>query len=179
MRLKIFFATTVVAALLGVGAASVPPTAAPMKTFEDSMKRFSIQVPATWKSAENAEENSVSLTGDDASVIVSPLFRGTNIEDFQRRIALQYAYRSVDGPPKKNKVKWEKREVGDLKALESDYVVKAGPDDKFKQYRVLVITVDGKRHKFSILATIPVNLQEKSDLESRVMHIVDSFKETE
>lgn len=149
------------------------------KTVQDSMKRFTVQVPQSWQAKENAEENSMTITGDEGEVVISPVFRGTNVEELQRRMATPWAFRSLAGPPKKNKIKWEKREIGNLKALESDYDVKPGPDDKYKSYRIRVITIDGKEHKFCIVVTMPMELLQKNDLEKNVSKMVDSFKETD
>lgn len=149
-----------------------------LKTIQDSMKRFTVQAPQSWTAKENAEENSMVLNGEECEVVISPVYRGTNVVELQRRMALQWAYRALSGPPKKNKVKWEKIHIGHLKALDSKYDVKPGPTDKYKSYRVHVITVDGEKHKFSIVVTMPMELLQKNDLEKRVMAIVDSFKET-
>lgn|GEM_PF-4183647 len=145
---------------------------------QDSLKRFSIRVPAAWKATENPEGTSLSLTGEEALIVISPVYRGNDLEELHRNMALQFAYRDTGGPPKKNKIKWEKRRIGDLKALESTYETKGGTEDVHEKYRVHVITVDGEKHKFSFIVTIPLELANKDNLEDRVMKILDSFTES-
>ncbi len=163
--------------LLGIAGNSLLCGAEADKLVQDSMKRFSIQIPSTWKATENSDGNAVSIAGDDVMVVISPVFRGTNIDLLQHNMALQYALRSVEGPPKKNKVKVDKVRVGNLKAFESEYNIKGGDEDKYKEYHVRIISIDGDKHKFCIVSTVPMGKEGQSDLESQVQKLVDSFKE--
>lgn len=162
---------------LGVWSSPAVGAAEAEKTVQDSMKRFSLKVPASWKATENREGNSLTLTGEDCVIVVSPVFRGNNLEELHRRMAQGFAMRSVAGPPKKNKIKWDKRSVGNLKAFDSVYDIKGGPEDPHKEYRVHVITVDGEKHKFSLVTTIPLDVASKDSLEEHVSKIVESFDE--
>jgi hypothetical protein len=168
---------TMVLGVVLVGLVSASVGADTEKVVQDSMKRFSIKAPASWKIAENEDGSSMTITGEEASFIVYPVFRGTDLETLHRRMALQFALRAVEGPPKNNKVKWEKRRVGNEKALESVYEVKGGPDDAHAKYRVHVITLDGEKHKFAFVITLPTELTDKNGLEDRLMRMVESFSE--
>lgn len=181
MRHKIntLMGMAVAVVLLVAGASSVVRCANDEQVVRDSMKRFTMKAPTSWKVIESAEGNSMSITGDDVAIVISPVYGGANLEDLHRRMALQFAYRSMEGPPKKNKVKWDKRGVGRLKTLESVYDIKGGPEDPHKVYRVHVLTLDGDKHKYSILVTIPWDGENKQGLEDRVMPFVNSFVELE
>lgn len=170
-------AVTVV--LLAAGNSSSVRCAEDTQIVRDSMKRFTLKVPASWKVIENTDGNSMSITGDDMAIVISPVYGGAKLEELHRRMALQFAYRSLEGPPKKNKIKWDKRGLGKLKAFESVYDVKGGPEDSHKVYRVHVLTLDGDKHKFSILVTLPWDGENKQGLEDRVMPFVNTFVEIE
>ncbi|MBZ5534703.1 MAG: hypothetical protein LAO31_02010 [Acidobacteriia bacterium] len=161
-----------------VGLASVAAGAETEKVVQDSLKRFSIKVPASWKVSESVDGSTFTLAGEEATFIIYPVFRGNDLETLHRKMALQFALRSVEGPPKKNKVKWEKRRTGNMKALESVYEIKGGPEDAHKEYRVHVITLDGEKHKFSVIVTIPLELAERNGFEERVVKMVDGFSES-
>lgn len=147
------------------------------KLAQDSMKRFSVKIPATWKAIESVDETVVTVSGDEAVINVYLVFRGDDFEGLHRRMAMPIAMRSLDGPPKKNKIKWEKTRIDNLKAIDSVFDVKGGGEDAHPKYRVHVITIEGDRHKFSIVATIPLDLAQKNGLEAKVMEVIESFKE--
>jgi hypothetical protein len=149
------------------------------KLVQDSMKRFSIRIPASWTVGENSDGNTVTLLGEDSMMVITTLFRGTNLEQLHHQVALQFAYRVLDGPPKKPKVRIEKRRVGNWKAIETDYDVKGGPDDKYSKFRVHIISIDGEKHKFTIVVTLPLELVDKNGLGERIMKMIDSFAEME
>ncbi|MDD5544201.1 MAG: hypothetical protein PHX83_13600 [Acidobacteriia bacterium] len=174
-----FFRWGIFIGALFILSGSLLPAAEGEKVVWDTMKRFSISIPTNWVSSENTEANTMTLGGDDVVVVLSILYRGNGLEELHRRIALPVAYRAVEGPPKKQKVKFEKIRVGDAKALETDYDIKGGTDDKFSKYHVRVITIDGEKHKFSILINIPLEHVKKASLEERLNKLVDSFKEAE
>jgi hypothetical protein len=147
------------------------------RTVQDSMKRFSVKVPVSWQAVENAEGNTLTITGEEAAIVISPFYRENNLELAHTRMALNFAYRSVDGPPKKNKIHSDKRAIGNKKALYSTYDIKSGGDDKHEKYRAHIYTVDGEKHKFSIVITVPLELVNKDDLEARLIKVVESFTE--
>jgi hypothetical protein len=171
----------IITALLMVlaGLASVARGAETEKVVHDSMKRFSMRAPASWKVAESTDGSTFTLTGEEATLIIYAIYRGNDLETLHRKMALQFAVRRLEGPPKKNKVKWDKRRIGNEKALESVYEIKGGPDDAHKEYRVHVITVDGEKHKFSMVLTVPVELADKNGLEERLMKMVEGFSESD
>jgi hypothetical protein len=171
----------IITALLMViaGMVSTAAGAEADKVVQDAMKRFSIKTPASWKVSESADGSTFSITGEEASFIIYPVYRGNDLENLHRKMALQFAVRSLEGPPKNNKVKWDKRRIGNEKALESVYDIKGGSDDPHKEYRVHVITLDGEKHKFSIIITIPVELADKNGLEERLLKMAESFSESD
>ncbi|MGB7621414.1 MAG: hypothetical protein WBN92_03605 [Terriglobia bacterium] len=166
--------------LLGMvlmGLLSVAAGAEVEKVVKDSMKRFSVKAPASWKVAESADGSSITIVGEEASFTIYPSYRGNDLEALHRRMALQFATRALEGPPKNNKIKWEKRRVGNEKALESVYEIKGGSEDTHEKYRVHVITLDGEKHKFTIVFTLPLELADKNGLEGRLMKMVEGFSE--
>jgi hypothetical protein len=42
---------------------------------------------------------------------------------------------------------------------------------------VHVITLDGEKHKFAFVITLPTELTDKNGLEDRLMRMVESFSE--
>ena len=160
------------------GLASAAAGADTERVVQDSMKRFSVKAPAAWKVVESADGSTFTITGEEVSFIIYPVFRGNDLETLHRKMALQFALRAMEGPPKHNKVKWDKRRVGNEKGFESVYEIKGGPDDAHKEYRVHVISVDGEKHKFSIIITIPLELADKNGLEERAVKMVDSCAES-
>lgn len=179
MSIKNTFGSRIITALLMVIAALVTAAAGveTEKVVQDSMKRFSIKTPASWKAVESADGSAFTITGEEASFIIYPVYRGTDLETLHRKMALQFALRAIEGPPKNNKVKWEKRRIGNEKALESVYDIKGGSEDAHKEYRVHVVTLDGEKHKFSFIITIPTELADKNGLEDRTVKMADSFTE--
>lgn len=153
------------------------PAAASEKEVRDSMKRFSLKIPAAWNAAENAEATGFTLSGEEATIVITPIYRGNSMDVMHRRMALPFAMGALEGRPKKNKVKSDKRRIGELKAMESVFDIKGGPNDPHDKYRIHIITIDGERHKFSIVTTMPLESAEKNQLEERVRKIEDSFVE--
>lgn len=181
MKQPSLFLRLILAVLIFPGAAFLaaqqPPEAE--KLVQDSMKRFTVRMPAHWSAAENADGTSLTIAGEEAMLVISPLYRGNSVEEMQRRLALSFAVNALSGPPKKAKVKWEKRRIGNLKALESIYDIRGGLKDIHEKYRVHVITVDGEKHKFSLVCTIPLEFVERNQLEERLRKVEGSLVELE